>query len=56
MQMENLQGSLGGGSVVVDFLFIVTPIEGLCICSMFYVLCLLYVHSSFAIILLGRES
>ena len=27
----------GGGSVVVDFLFIVTPIVGVCNCSMFFV-------------------
>ena len=27
--------SEGGGSVVVDSLFIVTPIVGVCICSMF---------------------
>ena len=26
---------LGGGSVVVDFLFIVIPIVGVCNCSMF---------------------
>ena len=38
------------GSVVVDLLLIVTPIMGFCNCSMFYV------HSSVAIILLGRES
>ena len=44
----------GGGSVVVDFLFIVTPIVGVCNCSMF---CgtLLYVHSSIAIILMGKR-
>ena len=29
--------SKGGGSVVVDFLFIVTPIVGVCNCSMFVV-------------------
>ena len=42
------------GSVVVDFLFIVTPIVGVCNCSM---LCctLLYVHSSIAIILMGKR-
>ena len=46
--------SLGGGSVVVvvvvvvvDSLFIVAPIVGVCICSMFC-RALLYVHSSFA--------
>ena len=45
---------LGGGSVVVDLLFIVTPIEGVCNCSMFCCT-LLYVHSSFAIILVGQR-
>ena len=35
---------LGGGSVVVDFLFIVTPIVGVRNCSMFY-----------AIILMGKR-
>ena len=43
----------GGGSVVVDFLFIVTPIVGVCNCSMFCCT-LLYVHSSIAIILMGK--
>ena len=44
----------GGGSVVVDFLFIVTPIVGVCNCSMFC--CTLpYVHSSIAIILMGKR-
>ena len=43
-----------GGSVVVDFLFIVTPIVGVCNCSMFC--CTLhYVHSSIAIILMGKR-
>ena len=39
--------------LVVDLLFIVTPIVGVCSCSMF---CrtLLYVHSSFAIILMWK--
>ena len=39
---------------MVDLLFIVTPIVGVCNCSM---LCctLLYVHSSFAIILMGKR-
>ena len=46
--------SLGGGSVVVDFLFIVTPIVGVCNCSMFWRM-LLYVHSSIAIILMGKR-
>ena len=38
----------------IDFLFIVTPIVGVCNCSMF---CrtLLYVHSSIAIILMGKR-
>ena len=40
------------GSVVVDFLFIVTPTVGVCNCSMFRC-ALLYVHSSIAIILMG---
>ena len=47
--------SQGSGSVVVDSLFIVTPIVGVCICVMFCCT-LLYVHASFAIILMGRES
>ena len=44
----------GGGSVVVDFLFIVTPIVGVCNCSMFSCT-LLYVHFSIAIILMGKR-
>ena len=44
----------GGGSVVVDFLFIVIPILGVCNCSMFCCT-LLYVHSSTAIILMGKR-
>ena len=45
---------LGGGSVVVDFLFSVTPIVGVCNCSMFC--CTLrYVQSSFAISLMGKR-
>ena len=44
----------GGGSVVVDFLFIVTPIVGVCNCSMFCCT-LLYVHSSIAIVLMGKR-
>ena len=47
------QVAQGGGSVVVD-LFIVTPIVGVCNCSMFCCT-LLYVHSSFAIILMGKR-
>ena len=38
----------------IDFLFIVTPIMGVCNCSMFWCT-LLYVHSSIAIILMGEE-
>ena len=41
-------------SVVVDLLFIVTPIVGVCNCSMFCYT-LLYVHSSFEIILMGKR-
>ena len=41
-------------SVVVDFLFIVTPIVGVCNCSMFCCT-LLYVNSSIAIILMGKR-
>ena len=46
----------GGGSVVVvvDFLFIVTPIVRVCNCSMFCCT-LLYVHSSIATILMGKR-
>ena len=40
---------LGGGSVVVEFLFIVTPIVGVCNCSMFC--CTLPI----AIILMGKR-
>ena len=42
------------GSVVVDFLFIVTPIVGVCNCSMFCCT-LLCVRSSIAIILMGKR-
>ena len=44
----------GGDSVVVDFLFIATPIVGACNCSMFCC-ALLCVHSSIAIILMGKR-
>ena len=44
----------GGCSVVVDFLSIVTPIVGVCNCSMSFCT-LLYVHSSFAITLMGKR-
>ena len=46
--------SYGGGSVVVDFLFIVTPIVRVCNCFMFCCT-LLYVHSSIVIILMGKR-
>ena len=39
---------------IADFLFIVTPIMGVCNCSMFCCT-LLYVHSSIAIILMGKK-
>ena len=41
-------------SRVVDFLFIVTPIVGVCNCSMFCCT-FLYVHFSIAIILMGKR-
>ena len=46
----------GAGSVVIkcNLLFIVTPIVGVCNCSLFCCT-LLYVHSSFAIILIGKR-
>ena len=44
----------GGGSVVVVSMLIVTPIVGFCNCSMFCC-ALLYVHSGFAIILIGKR-
>ena len=40
--------------LLISFLFIVTPIVGVCNCSMFCCT-LLYVHFSFAIILLGKR-
>ena len=42
------------GSVVIDSLFIATPIVGICNCSMFCCT-LLYVHFSIAIILMGKR-
>ena len=42
-----------GGSVVVDFLFIVTPLVGVCNCM--FCCTLLYVHPSIAIILMGKS-
>ena len=47
-------GCWGGGSVVFDLLFIVIPFVGVCNCSMFCCI-LLYVHSSFAIISMGKR-
>ena len=41
-------------SIVVDFLFIVNPIVGVCNCSMFCCT-LLYVNSNIAIILMGKR-
>ena len=40
--------------LLLFFLFIVTPIVGVCNCSMFCCM-LLYVHSSIAIILMGKR-
>ena len=40
--------------VVVDLLFIVTPIVGVCYCSMFCCT-ILYVNSRFAVILTGKR-
>ena len=45
---------LFGGSVVVDFLFIVTLILGVCNCSVFCCT-LMHVHYSIAIILMGKR-
>ena len=50
----SLLSILLSGSVVVDFLFIVTPIVGVCNCSMFCCT-LLCVRSSIAIILMGKR-
>ena len=44
----------GVAKAYVDFLFIVTPIVGVCNCSMFCCT-LLYVHFSIAIILMGKR-
>ena len=52
--MIELLRLLSDGSVVVDFLFIVTPIVGVCNCSMFCCT-LLYVHSSIAILLMVKR-
>ena len=53
--VERTEKHLVKGKKVVKLLFIVTPIVGVCNCSMFCCT-LLYVHSSIAIILMGRES
>ena len=54
MILAAVHSQAGGGSVVVDTLLIVTPIVGFCNCSMFC--CeLLCVHSSFAIVLVGKR-
>ena len=45
---------LGSGSIVVDSLLIINPIVGFCNSSMFCC-ALLCVHTSFAIILMGRR-
>ena len=42
------------GSVVIDSMLMVTPIVGFCNCYMFCC-ALLYVHSNFAIILMGKR-
>ena len=39
----------------MDFLFIVTPIVGVCNCSSMFCCTLLYVHSSIAVILMGKR-
>ena len=44
---------LGRGSAVVDLLLTVTPVAGVEIVVCLYML--LYVHSSFAIILMGKR-
>ena len=52
MALATLRSS--GGSVVLDSMLIVTPIVGFYNCSM-SCCALLYVHSSFAIILVGKR-
>ena len=44
----------GGGSVVVDCLFVVAPILGVCGCSIFCCT-LLCVHSGVAVVLMGKR-
>ena len=46
--------NLVSNQTFVDFLFIVTPIVGVCNCSLFCCT-LLYVHSSIVIILMGKR-
>ena len=50
---QHLIGSIKVCSFVVDFLFIITPIVGVCNCSVFCYT-LLYVNSIIAIILMGK--
>ena len=45
---------VGANPNQISFLFIVTPIEGVCKCSMFCC-SLLFVHSSIVIILMGKR-
>ena len=52
--MNNEGPKINGCSVVVDILFIVTPIVEVCNCSMFCCTSI-YVHSSIAIILMGKR-
>ena len=54
MHLSPLVAYACGGSVVVNLLFIVTPTVVVCICTTFCCT-LLYVHSSFAIILTGKK-
>ena len=54
MHLIPLVAYAAGGSVAVDLLFIVTLTLVVCNCSMFCCT-LLYVHSSFAIILMGKR-
>ena len=55
-QRESIESAVRSKAVVLffDFLFIVTPIAGVCNCSMFCCT-LLTVHSSIAIILMGKR-
>ena len=51
---QTVESLIRHNSVVVDWLLIVTPIVRFCNCSMFCC-ALLYVHSSFAIILMAKR-